>query len=661
MNTALSSCRRMRSVLLVGLILLCCTPLTWALTLDNRTDRIPLAGQMSVFHDLSGKITFDQVVGEASTERFKPLPGNVSLGYIKGNVWLRFEVSRTDDAPSQWWLEIPNALIDEVSLFTPAYGSSATSGSYSELKAGEQIPTAARDSIDNRQAVFTLLIPEGQRQTMYLRLSSVNALVTQPVFWTRQAFASASSREDLFFGGLFGLLIVITFTGFLVGGTVRDRGILASAGFNISLLMILLPNEGYLQLYLLPDYPKIPDALIGMGLALNFIVGWEVLVSLGGLGVAAPRVAKHVRWVIYAIAVPVALSALAGHYGEVAPVMQMFGHIEGGAVILISLILVIRGNRDAIIFIIPYATYVILSISRLGRNLGWLPANVFTEHGFHLAVLIQSISLAAIATYHLHRLRSEREEAQAKELLLSRRNEQELENRVQERTVELRRSMEDQRQLLSMVAHEFRNPLAVVDGAAQNIARGIGGSISIQQIRRAVDRMSQLLVNVLAEDRLAGSLNNVEMRQIDLVDLARDCVEFHASQSGSRVTFHAESKEAFVLGNQYLLRILLDNILDNAIKYAKEEPIEVIIEAQSPHEDDSSGLWYLAVRDLGPGIPTDIDIFDKYVRGNTVAATSGAGLGLFLVARIAGLHRGSTKARRRPDRGSEIGIVLPAY
>ena len=78
--------------------------------------------------------------------------------------------------------------------------------------------------------------------------------------------------------------------------------------------------------------------------------------------------------------------------------------------------------------------------------------------------------------------------------------------------------------------------------------------------------MSQLLVNVLAEDRLAGNLKNVEMHQIDLVGLARDCVEFHASVSGVQITLHAQAKEAFVLGNQYLLRILLDNLLDNAMK-----------------------------------------------------------------------------------------------
>ena len=644
-------------------LLLCtlgfCAPLAQALTLDNDSTRVPLAGHLSVLHDPSGRLTFDDVVRSAGQGGLKPLRGNVSLGYVTGHVWLRFEVNRTSDAPAQWWLEIPNPLIDEVALFVPASGPDGASPGYLQLRAGEQVPEASRDSAPNRQALFTLLLQDGQPQTLYLRLSSVNAMVTQPTLWSRQAFASASSREDLFFGGLFGLLVVITFTGFLVGGTVRDKGILASAGFNISLLMILLPNEGYLQLYLFSDYPRIPDIFIGLGLALNFIVGWEILVWLGGLGDEAPRLAKQMRWLIYSIAIPVAIASILGYYGNVAPVMQMFGHIEGGLVIIISLILAIRGNRDARIFIFPYVTYVVLSISRLGRNVGWLPANAFTEHGFHVAVVIQSVSLAVIATYRIHRLRAEREEAQARELLVSRRNESELEQRVQERTVELQRSMEDQRQLLSMVAHEFRNPLAVVDGAAQNISRGLGAGVSVQQIRRAVDRMSQLLVNVLAEDKLTADLRQVDRRPVDLVELGADCVEFHGAHSSARIRLATPETRALVIGDQYLLRILLDNLLDNARKYAPNQPIEVVIEAGAQAEGGAADSWLLAVRDLGPGIPEDIDIFGKYVRGHVPAATPGAGLGLFLVARIATLHGGSTTALRRPEGGSQIGVLLP--
>jgi signal transduction histidine kinase len=635
-------------------------PLAQALTLDNDSTRVPLAGHLSVLHDPSGRLTFEEVAGPAGQGALKPLRGNVSLGYVPGHVWLRFEVSRTSDAPAQWWLEVPNPLIDEAVLFVPAHGANGASPGYLRLRAGEQVPKAAHDSAPNRQTLFALELPDAQPQTLYLRLSSVNAMVTQPTLWSRQAFASASSREDLFFGGLFALLVVITFTGFLVGGTVRDKGILASTGFNVSLLMILLPNEGYLQLYFFPDYPRLPDIFIGLGLALNFIVGWEILVWLGGLRDEAPRLAQNMRWPIYAIAIPVAIASILGHYGSVAPFMQMFGHIEGGLVIIISLVLAIRGNRDARIFIYPYVTYVVLSISRLGRNVGWLPANAFTEHGFHVAVVIQSVSLAAIAVYRIHRLRAEREAAQARELLVSRRNESELEQRVQERTAELQRSMEDQRQLLSMVAHEFRNPLAVVDGAAQNIARGVGGGVSVQQIRRAVDRMSQLLVNVLAEDKLTEDLRHIDRRPVDLVGLAADCVEFHGANSSVRIRLAAPDTQALVIGDQYLLRILLDNLIDNARKYAANQPVEVVIEAAAQATGGAAGSWLLAVRDRGPGVPEDIDIFGKYVRGPAPAATPGAGLGLFLVARIAALHGGSTTALRRPDGGSQIGVLLPS-
>lgn len=635
------------------------TPLAQALTLDSDATRVLLADHLSLLHDPSGRLTFEEVAGPAGQGALKPLRGNVSLGYVRGHVWLRFEVSRTSDAPAQWWLEVPNPLIDEAVLFVPAHRANGAGPDYLRLRAGEQVPQGARDSAPNRQTLFALELPDTQPQTLYLRLSSVNAMVTQPTLWSSQAFASASSREDLFFGGLFALLVVITFTGFLVGVTIRDKGILASTGFNISILMLLLPIEGYLQFYFFPDHPRLPDIFVGFGLALNFVMGWEILVWLGGLRDEAPRLATNMRWPIYGNAIAVAVASLLGHYGSVAPLMQILGNIGGGLIIVILIFLAIRGNPDARIFLYPYLTYVVLSIGRLGRNVGWLPANTFTDHVYEVGVAIQVVSLAAIASYRIHRLRSEREAAQARELLVTRRHESELEQRVQERTAELQRSMEDQRQLLSMVAHEFRNPLAVVDGAAQNIARGVGGGVSVLQIRRAVDRMSQLLVNVLAEDRLTDDLRHIERRPVDLVGLAADCVEFHGANSSVRIRLAASDTQALVIGDQYLLRILLDNLIDNARKYAANQPVEVVIEAAAQATDGAAGSWLMAVRDRGPGVPEDIDIFGKYVRGPAPAATPGAGLGLFLVARVATLHGGSTTALRRPEGGSQIGVLLP--
>ena len=638
----------------------CYGTLAQAANLEAGAGRVSLAGQMTILHDPGGRLTIKDVTTAPTTSEFKRLPASLSAGYVKGDIWLRFDLTRAPNAPLDWWLEVPNPLIDEVSLFVPKQGDNQAGPTYTERRAGEQIAAQLRDSIPYRQVVFRLAIPDGSTQTFFLRLRSVNALVTEPTLWSDRAFAANTGREDAIFGGLFMLLTVITLTGFMVGGTVRDRGILASSGFNISLLMILLPNEGYLQRYLLPGYPLLPDVWIGVGLAFNFFIGWEILVHLGGLGEAAPRIALYGRRIIGVMALPLALTALAGQYGSIAPLVQTMGQIEGAVIILIIVILVARGNRDAKIFFLPYVTYVLLSMSRLGRNLGWFPANDLTDHGFHLGVLIQSVSLAAMATYRLHRLRAERQEAQNEQLRLSQRNERELESRVSERTAELTKAIDDQRHLLSMVSHEFRNPLAVVDGAAQNLARGIGGDAPLQQIRRAVGRMSQLLVNVLAEDRLADNVRKTNMQSVDLVQLARDAIQFRVPGMSERMQLDLPEHEARVIGDPHLLRIALDNLLDNAVKYAPQGLIDVVVAAVAPEGGDEKPGWLLAVRDRGPGIPPDTDVFAKYVRGTAPASTPGAGLGLFLVARIAELHQGRVTADQRLGGGSEIGLVLPA-
>ncbi len=114
------------------------------------------------------------------------------------------------------------------------------------------------------------------------------------------------------------------------------------------------------------------------------------------------------------------------------------------------------------------------------------------------------------------------------------------------------------------------------------------------------------------------------------------------------------------MGDPHLLRIALDNLLDNAVKYAPQGLIDVVVLAEARQGDDDKAGWLMAVRDRGPGIPPDTDVFAKYVRGAVPASTPGAGLGLFLVARIAELHEGRVTAEQRLGGGAEIGLVLPA-
>jgi signal transduction histidine kinase len=641
-----------------------------AALLAHNLDRVPLAGQMSLLHDADDALTIKDILSPEVQQRFRPIPGNISAGYVKGNVWLRFDISRAADAPREWWLEIPNPLIDEVSLYIPSTADSPQS-TYVERRAGEQVPPHLRDSIPYRQVVYRLAVVEEEPQTLYLRLKSVNALATQPTLWSEKAFTIKSSNEDSIFGGMFTLIAVITLTSLMVGIPIRERGILASAGFNISLMLILLPNEGFLQLYLAPkpgtgnliellDNFRAPDIFIGVGLALNFWFGWSLLSHQGGLGQDRPHLARIGYWVLGLILLPLLPIILVGDYGRVAPFMQAMAQIEGLITIALTSLLAWRGNPDARFFLFPYVTYILLSMTRLGRNLGWLPANALTEHAFHVGIVILAVSLAAFAMLKLRRMQREREQAQAQLLQDSQQNQRELEARVKERTAELTASIAEQRHLLAMVSHEFRNPLAVVDGAAQNLERGIGGTTALGQIRRATGRMTQLLTNVLAEDRLNDETKQMRRQTVDLGKLVQETVASRPPVIIERIRITPPVESAFVYADPHLLGIALDNLLDNALKYAPGGDLEIRITGDplaAPGHSDAG--WRLTVLDRGPGLPSDVDVFAKYVRGNVPASSPGAGLGLFLVARIAELHDGEAFAESRIEGGAQVGLRLP--
>ena len=104
-----------------------------------------------------------------------------------------------------------------------------------------------------------------------------------------------------------------------------------------------------------------------------------------------------------------------------------------------------------------------------------------------------------------------------------------------------------------------------------------------------------------------------------------------------------------------LLRIAIQNLVDNAIRYGRE-PVLLHLQ-QTP---DAIGI---TVSDCGPGIPAHEHeaIFERYYRAVTPQARSGAGIGLSLVRKIASLHGGRVEVDSQPGEGSRFTIWLPRH
>jgi signal transduction histidine kinase len=215
------------------------------------------------------------------------------------------------------------------------------------------------------------------------------------------------------------------------------------------------------------------------------------------------------------------------------------------------------------------------------------------------------------------------------------------------------------RQFLSMVSHEFRTPLAIVDSAAQMLkmrAERVDGSMlpRLDTIRGAVQRLVELIDTCLADEQLESGRIVVQERAVELAPILEAAVDHHRTASPGRDIALAVEKLPVAWGDSGLLALVFNNLVSNALKYS-DGGVEVL--AQPDHD----GIM-VQVRDHGIGIPADDvpRIFERFYRAGNAHKFSGSGIGLHMVRQIVELHGGSIGVDSQVGRGSLFTVRLRA-
>jgi len=236
-----------------------------------------------------------------------------------------------------------------------------------------------------------------------------------------------------------------------------------------------------------------------------------------------------------------------------------------------------------------------------------------------------------------------------------------LEARLRESLEVERQAIAQQREFVSMVSHEFRTPLTVIDGAAQSLdISKLGAEPVVKQrterIRRAVQRLTMLIENILLADRLQPENRTLRIEALDMAALARGLCESFHFPGASRLVLDVHEPLSRVRGDRALLEIALQNLMQNALKYSPpEQPVHVVLR-------QTDNTVQVDVIDRGPGVaPADAArIFEKYFRAETASAVAGTGLGLHLSREIAIRHGGDVVLHETGTGGSTFRLAIPA-
>jgi signal transduction histidine kinase len=233
-----------------------------------------------------------------------------------------------------------------------------------------------------------------------------------------------------------------------------------------------------------------------------------------------------------------------------------------------------------------------------------------------------------------------------------------LEHRVETRTAELQSINRELEAFSYSVSHDLRAPLRTIDGFSLALEEDYAGAVDatgrdyIHRVRTGVQRMGQLIDALLQLSRITRA--EIARESFDFSELAESVASVLLEENRGRdITFRIEP-ELQVEGDSKLLRVALENLLGNAVKFSSKKPSTVVDFGW----DKESGAWF--VRDNGAGFDMHYAnrLFSAFNRLHGDKDFKGSGIGLATVARVIHRHHGEIWADSVLNHGATFWFTL---
>lgn len=229
----------------------------------------------------------------------------------------------------------------------------------------------------------------------------------------------------------------------------------------------------------------------------------------------------------------------------------------------------------------------------------------------------------------------------------------------------VRRQLKDsqeQQNFMMALTHELKTPIAV---AKLNLETLQKRKLDDQQQQRLLqttlqetNRLNALCNNMLLSSQIEAGGYRITDEETNFSELVNTCVQDFTTRFPQHTISFSIKEELFVQSDRLLLQMLVNNLVDNAIKYSPRE-LPVIV---SLHEENNKVV--LQVKDQGKGISNDekLKVFTKFYRvGNPATkAAKGTGLGLYLAKKIAAQHNANISVTDNTPSGAIFTVVFNA-
>jgi len=567
-------------------------------------------------------------LAKAQVQVFKPYSNVLSRGYTQSAVWIQLKVSPQQgmNADDKLILRIRPIYLDEITLYDPLDSSGRQRAVGDRLNYHDE---------EYKSLTHTFVIPAGdQARYVWLRLKTTStSLINVEAFTPLDMLAS---EYQLLIGYCLVLSLVLVFLIVVFINWINYRDTLYAA-FVVRHALYFVYTASFFGFhrYLL-------DGVIDAKY-LDLIYNWFVI---GATGFSLWFETRFLReyapptWARYAMNSLLVWSACAATlllFGEIHQALKINMMLNGvGIVVLLLVASVFIDDEKAKthqvssllkkrVVVAYYASITALLLFSVLPYLGAIAGNEFSINGLVFYALCSGMVMTVLMQLRANQLRKTNIQYQQELVLAS-----------QHRALEKVR-LEEQSQLLTMLMHEIKTPLSIIDLAQQATT-----DLEAQgYVARNVTIIKNILNRCLNADRIALGKLNVNLQSVAIDKLLNDLLELYAVER-QRIKIQISPEISTIQIDEQCLQIILNNLLDNALRYGDAlQPIQVQV-ARASNPEGKPGFVFTVINKTGMASWPDPDrVFHKYYRSAGAQAISGTGLGLFLVASLANILGGS--------------------
>ncbi|TMW74522.1 hypothetical protein FG147_07165 [Thauera sp. UPWRP] len=598
--------------------------------------RGPSLLDLAILEDPAGTLTPGEAAAAAG---WKPSPAGLSASYSDSVWWLRFTVAGAGVGRPHAVLRMRPHYLDELRLYRV---TDAAPEEWPVQIGGDHLPAATR-LLGGLVPAFLLDDASPEAQHYLLRLRTTSAASLQLELLDEHAYLDAAENEALLIGMDLGLQVVVLLLLAVQCWITRHR-LAVLMTLAVAMYFVWRDNiNGLLAATLFAESAWLADLGVKVGIYLSAGALAVLMYALGDPLALSLRMRRLVGGFAL-LSLACVVLAIAGIF---TPVVRIY--LPLGVGFCAALLLMLARNRSLSPrrrrqALLGMGMYTAVSAATVGSLMMPGIPPTWTAGVLYVSSLIYVGTLAGL--YGLMR----REEAE---------RETELRSALSARAAELaarEHAAREQGDLLRMLAHELKTPLAVTRLAGEALrtllpAPAPAVAQRLARIDSATTTMNALVEKCLLLDRVEG-FSRLQRERCELGTLVgavvADC------RAPERV--HADVQAGLCPEcDPDLLRIVMANLVDNALKYS---PPDTPVQVRTRAED---GAVHIEVHNEGPPLsPEDIArLFDRFWRARHGQNIPGVGLGLYLVRKIMRLHGGDAVARSAVGEGTTLRVSLP--